>query len=82
MSDPVTYPPDDRPAAWVEDDGRWYRGRIHSWHRTPDGWVAVASWHIGVGLQRYQDVPADRLRDGAEPDPNGEDEAAPEQPWR
>lgn len=76
------YEPLDRPPVWVEHEGRWYRGRLHAWYRTPSGWVAICTWHVGVGLQLYQDVPEARLKPGDEADPNpAEDEAAPGAPW-
>ncbi len=79
------YPPLDRPPVWVQDPAegnRWFRGRLHSWHRGPDGWWAVCTWHVGPGLQRYLDVPEARLRPGDKPDPNpAEGEAAADAPW-
>lgn len=81
MPDRIIYAPLDRPPAWVEDDGHWWRGRIHSWHRRPSGWVAIASWHVGIGLQKYLDVPAERLKPGDEADPNVADEGDVVAPW-
>ncbi len=70
------------------DDGRWYSGRLRMWRSSPavlpgttDGLAGLVTYSTAPGLQHYLWLPAVRLRDGSEPDPNGEDEAAPEQPW-
>lgn len=46
-----------------------------------EGLAGLARYSVGAGLQHYEWLPADRLLDGAEPDPNAEDEAPPERPW-
>lgn len=63
------YPPTDRPAVEVLDDGAWRPGELHAWvpQRSGRGWDALAQWHTPGHLQRYQLVPATAVRARAFP---------------
>ncbi len=77
-----------KPCWALHDDGRWYPGRLRMWRSSPavlpgttEGIAGLVTYSVGAGLQHYLWMHAERLRDGAEADPNPAEEAEPERPW-
>ena len=59
MQSRVVHPPK---VVEVLRSGRWYPGQLDGWQRRQDGWWAQVRYHVAVGMQHLDMVPAHEVR--------------------